>query len=301
MKIAIIECFINNKAAKENTTTITHVKIAKEIAKYLGCEYFITEPDISYAATQKWDVIIFTNCSQYGFFDGFKKILENNPNARKIYLSNDYKTSPPGILNKYQYEVIANYEHSTHKHYCVNTNALLAKPMLPVTKKKYDCIYWGGYREDRENYFNKYFKNKMYVSTSPKNKEKFKKAGCLCKFVDMVDWTKSLTNLFRYNLYIEDNWIHTNFHNLANRWYEAGMCNVVTFFDIDCKNTIKKSEIADLFDDFYYVSSYQELMEKIEICNKDYDKHLKVQQEWHKRDLEVKEAVLKQIKDIIYG
>lgn len=204
-------------------------------------------------------------------------------------------------LNKYEYEVIANYEHSTHKHWCVNTNALLAKPILPLTPKKYDCIYWGGYREDRANYFNKYFKNKMYVSTSAKNKDKFKKSGCLCKFVDMVDWTKSLTNLFRYNLYIEDNWIHTNFHNLANRWYEAGMCNLVTFFDIDCKNTVKKSEIADLFDDFYYVSSYQELMEKIEICNKDYNKHLEIQKAWHKRDLEVKEAVLKQIKDIIYG
>lgn len=42
-------------------------------------------------------------------------------------------------------------------------------------------------------------------------------------------------------------------------------------------------------------------LEKIEICNKDYNKHLEIQKEWHKRDLEVKEAVLKQIKDIIYG
>ena len=88
MKIAIIECFINNKAAKENTTTITHVKIAKEIAKYLGCEYFITEPDISYAATQKWDVIIFTNCSQYGFFEGVflnnDKFLELNAKINEI-------------------------------------------------------------------------------------------------------------------------------------------------------------------------------------------------------------------------
>ena len=108
-----------------------------------------------------------------------------------------------------------------------------------------------------------------------------------------------MTNLFRYSLYIEDEWIHNNFHNLANRWYEAGIYNNVTFFDKDCLNTIMQSEIADVFDDFYLVKNREDLMSRIKECNKDFIKHLDIQQKWHRKDLEAREKCLNTIKKVV--
>ena len=303
-RVAIIECFNNSQSAKKGNSTIAHIRNNKIIAKYLGCEYFITEADLFCASVNTWDTLLFTNSSAFAGHKDIKRILENNKSARKIFITNDYKTNPHSELGKYEYEVIGNFrpkKNNKRKHYFLNLNALMAKTPLKQTEKKFDCVYWGACREDRIPYFQKYLQKGIYLSTTQKAQPNFIKAGCTPHFIPPVDWSKSLTNLFRYSLYIEDNWIHSNFHNLANRWYEAGIYNNVTFFDRDCLNTIYQSEIADVFDEYYTVSTYNELQTKIAECNKDWQKHLEIQKEWHKIDLITRDKVLQEIKRIVEG
>ena len=49
------------------------------------------------------------------------------------------------------------------------------------------------------------------------------------------------------------------------------------------------------------VGSFSELMRKIAECNKDWQKHLEVQKEWHKIDLITRNKVLQEIKRIVEG
>lgn len=302
-RVGIIECCINSKGAKEGKSSVAHTKNAGIIAKNLGYEYFVTNEDLFYASQLKFDVLIFTTSSPYADHKDIKNIINNNKNARKILMTNDYKLTAHSELNKYEYEVIANYRQKDdkRKHYFLNLNSLMAQMHLKQTEKKFDCIYWGVCREDRKKSFQKYLKKDIFVSTNQKNKPDFLKIGCNPKFAPQIDWSKSLTNLFRYSLYLEDEWIHNNFHNLANRWYEAGIYNNVTFFDKECQNTIYQSEIAEVYDDFYTVGSYDELQKKIAICNKDFQKHLEIQREWHKIDLDTRYKVLQEIKKIVEG
>lgn len=304
MKVGIIECCNNSNSAKCGTSILAHTRVYKIIAKELGYHYFIDKQDLIQAATQRFDVLLFTASSAYAEHDLIQQILEQNRGARRIYLSNDYKVSPPSELKKYgEYDTIRAFhgkdKSGCRKGYFVNLNVLIAREPLPLTPKKHDCIYWGSCRKDREDLFREYLKGNTYLSTFSKAKKEFEAIGCTPIFLPKIHWKKSITNIFRYSLYIEDEATHSTFCNLANRWYEAGICNNVTFFDKCCSNTIRKSEIANVYDDFYTVNGYEDLQRKINECNKNFFKHLERQREWHKIDLVKKREALEQIKSIV--
>ncbi len=299
MRAAIIECFQNSEGAKQGTSILAHIKNGKIIAHYLGIPYFISPADLGYAAVQKFDTLIFTASSRFAEHEHIKRIIANNKDARFIYISNDYNTTPHSELNKYGFETICAYETGERDTYFLNLNALMAKKPLKQIPKKYDCLYWGSFREGREKDFKRYLHSGVYLSTMNKSQKYFTAAGCTPNFVQKIDWNKSIASLFRYSLYIEDEETHSNFCNLANRWYEAGTYNMVTFFDKKCRRTIERSEIAKVYDDFYTVDSYETLMKRVLECNKDFQKHLKQQQEWHKLDFVAKEKTLEQIRQIV--
>ena len=112
-----------------------------------------------------------------------------------------------------------------------------------------------------------------------------------------LSWEKQreTLNLFKYSLYIEDEHTHNNYNYLANRFYECLMCNVVHFFDINCKNTIEKSGIE--FDDYFYVSNLEELKDKIK--NDDFEKSLKFQKKWNITAEKERESVINAIKEVL--
>jgi len=131
---------------------------------------------------------------------------------------------------------------------------------------KEDLVYYGSYRSDRNKYFKKYFcDERVVVSTSKKNFDKFLKLGCKARFVDKFEWKGGYCEdllRFKSSLYIEDVFTHKHFNFLANRWYECMVHRVPMFFDISCKGTIKKS--GKSIDKFWLVDGLRDIFRKLE-------------------------------------
>jgi hypothetical protein len=308
MEIAIIEIYPNKKLDKKKAID-AHLRNSIILSKYLKADLLCIEKDFIKSLNKKYNVLILAYASHYAPFKLINKLVNNNKKAKKIVLSNEYNMAS-SIGGFKPYEIISNYiklsnNKSVIKQHILNLNLLFAKNSNKLINKKYNCIYYGTFRANRNIYFKKYIKENIYLSTSKKNFKKYKHIGCNPKFINKLNWEekKETLNLFKYSLYIEDINTHKNFNNLANRWYEAGFCNNVVFFDVNCLNTIRKSEISEYEEQikFYIVSSYEELEEKIKECNKDFIKHLEVQKSWRKNELQLREKMLEDLKNIIYN
>lgn len=306
--VAILEIFAKKKVDRLSVID-AHVRNDFQLEKCLNADLLLVESDYERALKNSYDVLILAYASFYAPFDKIKKLCENNPNAKKVVISNEYSGCSTIAPFKPPFSLIANYEKELMKKkilnnsFFLNLNLLLAKKSNKKIDKRYDCIYYSTYRPDRNTYTKEYLKKDIYISTSTKNMKKFLYEGCTAQLIKKLSWypTKETLNLFKYSLYLEDKFTHTCFNNLANRWYEAGFCNCVMFFDQSCKNTIRKSELSEFYDEvkFYMVKSYEELQEKIKICNKDFMKHLNIQKNWRKNELILKENMLKEVYDII--
>lgn len=308
MNIAIIEPY-NKKKLNFNNAIDAHLRNSIVLSKYLGADLLCVERDFINALNKNYDVLILGYASHYAPFQLIRKLQEKNPEARKIVLSNEYNVN--SYIGGFRpYDLIANYKIASNtksvlKQYFLNLNLLLAKEPNSLTDKKYNCIYYGTFRINRSDYFKKYLKEDIYLSTSPKNFKKYKHISCRPKYINKLSWinkTETL-NLFKYQLYIEDTNTHENFNHLANRYYEAGFCNNVVFFDQNCRNTINKSELNYYKDlvEFYIVESYEDLQNKIKECNKDFGKHLAIQKSWRMNEQLSREIMLKELKNIVYN
>ena len=308
MNIALIEIYPLKKIDIRKMID-AHLRNSITLSEYLQCDLLLIESDFISALDKKYDMFILGYASRYAPFQLINKLIEKNPQAKKIVLSNEYNINP-SIGGFKPYELITNYEKASRskavlKQHFLNLNLLLSKASNKLNEKKYNCIYYGTFRINRIEYFKKYLKEDIYLSTSPKNFKKYKHIGCNPKLIKKLSWeekTETL-NLFKYQLYIEDINTHTNFNNLANRYYEAGFCNNVVFFDVNCRNTINKSELSyykEQVED-YIVESYEDLQNKIKECNKDFDKHLAIQKSWRMNEATARTNMLKELKNIIYN
>jgi hypothetical protein len=307
MNIAIIEVY-PNKTMDIKKMIDAHLRNSFILSKILNCDLLCTENDFLKALNKKYDVLILGYASGYAPFTLIKKIIDNNVNAKKFVLSNEYNIVP-SVGGFKPYHLIANYEKIKSKGNTIinfsflNLNLLLAKEPNQLSEKKYDCIYYGTFRVNRSKYFSEYLQKNIYLSTSIKNLKKFKHIKCNPLLIGKLSWEekKETLNLFRYSLYIEDNHTHNVFNNLANRWYEAGFCNNVVFFDVNCWNTIRKSEIAYFEEQIknYIVSSHEELQAKIEYCNQDFERHLSIQKGWRLNQMVLRQDMINELKRII--
>ena len=313
MKIALLDVKVGTKI-KHNFTAVNMRNMLLLKTSLSADFYYSTE---QFNNKFLYDIVIF----------GFNSIStetkltqefirkNTNENTKFFVLCGEYEQSDCVNLRyeKRDFSVIQNYEGKTRlglkeQHlniYELNLNLLIAKKPNELINKKYDCIYYGRWREDRKEYFKKYIQDGLYLSTSTKNMKKFKHNNCNPKYLDTISWEdkKETLNLFKYSLYIEDKFTHNIFNNLANRWYEAGFCNNVIFFDKNCLNTIRKSEIGIYENEIknYIVTDKFDLQEKINECNLDFEKHLEIQKNWRKNELNLRQKMIDELKEIIYS
>jgi hypothetical protein len=268
------------------------------LAKELNADILMHKTDR--LKDKEYDVIILTYSNRYTDFETLKKLIKKDNNQIRVGIKTEYEEVGYNRPYFMPYIEIGNYVGCKN---FLNTNLLIAREPNLLTRKKYDCIYYSRYRSDRMKYCKEYLQSGIYLSTHPKNHKHFFHAGCRPKLIKHIDWTpkKETLNVFRYSLYIEDKYTHSVFNNLANRWYEAGFCNNVVFFDVNCWNTIRKSEIAYFEDQIkdYIVTSYEDLQAKIEYCNQDFERHLAIQKSWRMAELQLRKEMIDSFKKII--
>ncbi len=273
-RIAILEVYSNEKFDIKKAID-AHLRNSIRIRDILGCDLLVTTSDYVNALDKNYDCLILGYATRYAPFQLIKKLIEKNPNAKKIVISNEYNICPTvGGFNPFY--LISNYENipfskkSIQKHFYINLNILIFnynKSKEITCPKKYECIYYGTFRKNRKKYFKEYLQKGIYLSTSTKNMKQFKHIGCNPNYLDKFSWIKNKETLrnFKYALYIEDDYSHLNYNSLANRFYESVMCQTVVFFDTNCRSTIEISGLA--LDEFFFVKGYDDLIEKIQQSN----------------------------------
>jgi len=277
VKIAIIECYNEKKTSSLENKIDAHYRNSKRLSFLLDADLLCCDQDLIFAMKYRsYDIFILAYASHYAPFDNINKLLNLNKKALKIIISNEYN-NPLMIRGFYPFYLIKNYVTTINNNniidqFFLNLNVLIYSNNKDKTincKKKYDCLYFGTYRVNRKQYFKKYLQKNVYLSTSKKNMKKFINIKCDPIFINKLSWRKNIETLklFRYSIYIEDDFTHDNYNCLANRFYECVMCNVVLFFDISCAETLKKSKL--IIDDFFIVNSHKQLMHKIK--NNNYD------------------------------
>jgi hypothetical protein len=304
MKICILEA-----AEKINWNSVidAHVRQAITITNYLRAKghtvFLLAGADMRGFNEKNFDVIIKSYAAFYDNFADQKRIIENSPNAKLFWLTNEYDLQIGGTytkIRKYRpIHLIANFINKREgfkTHNFVNMNALFYEADKQTPAKKYDVCYYGTYRKNRAMYFRKYFKSKeIILSTSKKNIKKFKSIGCDFTPVDKFKWGSKYDTLgyFKYTIYIEDEYTHKCFNNLADRFYEALSNKTVILFDKSCINTLRKSEIADENWQNFIIDDFED------IKNRDYEKDLASQQKWAEIVKAERQKALEKIEEII--
>jgi len=239
-----------------------------------------------------------------------KKCIKNNSNIKIIRFFNEYNLREQGkfikiwkerpidyfICNFEGYHCLINYSKNVIR---LNVNVLVYKEYNRKYEfeKKYDICYYGTFRRGRIDYFKKYIDKNIYLSISSQRKiRKFKELlGNDLKIIPAFKWNiKSKFRLFKYSLYIEDEYTHTHYNFPADRFYEALTYKVVQFFDINCKNTFDKYGI-DISD--FIVRDKKDLYKKVR--ETDYLKAWNIQKKWIKKVKREKREIEKKIDDFL--
>lgn len=292
MKNILVYC--RQIQAVKNPIAVSY-RNAEILAEELGADLLMYKEDK--LQQKEYDVVICPYFNKYTDYNTLKSLIKVT--QKRFLIRTEYENVD--VLKAFKpYFQICNFQGGQN---FLNTNLLIAKHANKLINKKYDCIYYSRHRADRMKYCKEYLQGNIYLSTHPKNHKHFFHAGCKPKLIKHIDWTpgKETLNLFRYSLYLEDIYTHSVFNNLANRWYEAGFCNNVVFFDKNCINTIRKSEIQEYEKEieYYIVGSHKELEDKIKDCNKDFNYHLNIQKSWRKDELKCRQDMIQELKNII--
>jgi len=275
-KILIIESTSKTKSLTEDfsDTSIVHCRNSIILKNYLGADLLDGEYKLSQIVNNKYDVIICCYASPYMPHIPYRKIIDNNPGARLVWLVNDHDLEDNQLL-RYAitqgrtYDMICNNPRDGYRHWILgkniegkklndfiinwhttNLNSLIFRDTrgLPINSNKNGFIYYGTYRKHRADDFKAYLKRGMTISSSVKHWKKYEALGCDAEFIRPLTWQigNEQLNSYKYSLYIEDKHTHDNYAFLANRFYEALMCNVVTLFAPNTLKTIKNAEMGGI-------------------------------------------------------
>lgn len=280
-----------------------HWNNAKIISKYINADLIWSYPNVN-DNIKNYDVIIFNHASNYSYVD--KEWLNQNPDAKLFYITNEYNLGEPYILWKLakegrKYTVIANHESNaskvvkkyTNEWIVVNLNSIIYEPkklnnIFLEMEGKQGCIYHGSFRKDREIYYKKYLDRNVLLSTHNKNIENFRLSGANSNTINRINWKTDGLFPFKNSLYIEDVKTHSNYNFLANRFYESLNYDCVPIFSEECKNTTNLSGYDIGID--YFINDSSQIKSK---------EHLICKQSWHEKAYNEKLETLTKIKTII--
>ena len=312
MKIALIDVKGNDKRSIEKSIAM-NIRNMNCITKQLDGTFFYNAHQLK-TIKNDFDILVFGFGGISANIEQVRDFVKKNKPKKIYWIVTEYDSTNPSLYYACKelnigYTSIQNMEvKSKLPKYCdnqlmLNLNLLISRSPNDLKNKKYDCVYYSRWRPNRSKYLKEYLQNDVYFSSDSKNFKQHKHIGCNPKYIKKLSWSKGneTLNLFKYSLYLEDEYTHKVFNNLGNRWYESGFCNNVVFFDVNCRNTINKSELAyykEQVED-YIVTSYKDLQSKIKECNKDFKKHLAIQKSWRINEASAKDNMLNELKNII--
>jgi hypothetical protein len=328
-------------SSSENGNSISpHVQNAKEMHKHLGWDlvWDVEREIIDALMEQQYDAIMFIHAtgrekSRIMIDTLVDRYLDRGmPLPEFYFFKNDYDLGENHGLwalcrdHDVEYTMIANF-HREGELRCmkyindwtyVNINTLLYNEVdrdwrneeVPITLfapennyglKQYGLFYWGQYRKDRIEGFQRYVDKRFFFSTSRKNMPKFKRHFD-ANFVNRVEAERFVE--FKYTLYVEDVHTHKHFNNLANRYYEALMYDIIMFFDSHCMDTLKiaTEQAGYQWHDIFIVHNKEELHDKVALLESDrrlYDSALAWQAQNKPYAMAEKVKTLKQINEIV--
>jgi len=309
-KIALIDCRrTKGNVAKRTSVNFRNMLVLENTLDAVG----IYDPTM-FRTTDQFDAMVFGFGSNSNDFIKTTELIKNNPNAVLFWMVGEYEQSNYwAILNaNRKFHVIKNFvgrgkiaKYNTHvlSDNMINLNLLITRKPNEITIKKHDVIYYSRWRKNRSKYAKLYLQNDVHFSSDSKNFKQYKHIGCNPIWIQKLSWIEKCEtlNLFRFSLYMEDEFTHTCFNNLANRWYEAGICNCIVLFDRNCINTIKQSEIGQYMHEIepFLVDDHQSMMNTIEMMKPDWNKWLDIQRNWRKNELQLRQNMLDEFKQLI--
>lgn len=296
-KILIID---SHKGSATSIPQNMHWQNAKILADELNADLIWSYPTVNDNIKSDYDIIIFVHASHYAYTD--YKWLQQSPNAKLFYITNEYNLGEPRTLwmaakEGRKYTVIANHPSKASKVVMkyvddwmnLNLNALIYNPKPEQNIKRKGCVYYGSFRKDRSKYFEKYLTTDVLLSTHSKNVDKFRNAGTTSLITKRIDWEKDGLFPYEQSLYIEDEKTHIYYNYLANRFYEALNYNCVPMFSEECRNTVSLSGYD--IDDIYFINNSEQL--------KEVSGFVQVDNKWHEKAKLEKIEIINKIKNIV--
>jgi hypothetical protein len=265
---------INSAKIASNSIT-AHTRNAIVLSSALSIPIISTAEEIKALSRADYDTFIIVGAAFYPKTAEIEAWIRAGEVKKIVWINNEYQVSANSeyarLIKDYPSLLISNVIEAANK--CkgfndfeqVNLNTLVFDCLVRPIEKKYSLVYYGTYRPGRRLYLQKYLsESDFYLSSSAKNIRKFHQlCGINARFCDSLNWQQQqeTLNLFNYSLYVEDEYTHTHYNFLANRFYECLKCNVVQFFDESCRTTFEQSGYP--ISDKYFVNSKAELEYKV--------------------------------------
>ncbi len=333
LKTLIIESTSKKKPLLDDysDTSIVHCRNSIILKNALDADLIEGEYKLDEILANKYDVIICCYASPYAPNIPYRAILKKNPKARLIWLVNDHDLEDNQLLRYAiielgrNYDMICNNPRKGYRHWILgkkikdaegeilgklnqyipnwlttNLNSLIMDRscIFNSEDERDGIIYYGTFRKWRSEHFTHHLQEGVTCSSSKKHWKKFEAIDCKCKMINKLSWEKGKEDLrkYKYSLYIEDIHTHENFAFLANRYYEALMCDVVVLFDHHCQNTINKSKYIIpkefIIPEDSNIAKYSKTL--------DYNKMLEIQKQNIEIAFKDKEKCIQEVNDFTY-
>lgn len=297
--ILIIESIGRPIEADFSKTSVAHARNSVILSQILDADLITGEKDLHLAEGKAYDHIICSYASPYMKYKTLIDVVRNNPDAQLWWFVNDHDLEDNILLRNVLAEtngqrgfnMICNNSREGYRGWILrkkvrnlageqigilddfighwhtlNLNALIYQYERPYSweEKTGGAVYWGTMRKWRLPDLIEYQGPHLTISATPRTQKKFAENGVSSSpFVDKLSWQRGCEDLaqYKFSLYVEDEHTHENYAHMANRYYEALMFNVVTFFDAKCRANIEKSGF--LIDPFFIVNGRAELTRRM--------------------------------------